>query len=263
MPKKISNPLTEGLTSKIYILAYPNPVCGYELKRNFKNLNLSRVYQFLRDPKYFNLVRKEKCRGKDKVYRLSRVEPFLEEILKELMEKQCFLDEKEKTELREFLDRDFRNIIARVFPRLKLIPIIFQDEQKEPLLSFSFDDFKAHLGWYAMLSSVTDPAIKEAMKPSVKRHADIFRCPLFPMVELYRKERLNVPSILKGVEKASAYASALNKEIKKGKIKKYEFEKHLPIPLARKLLRLHPLSEKVWNTIFELTGWNLKNLPKI
>jgi len=93
MPKKITNPLREGLPSKIYLLAYGDHLSGYEIARKIYGWPskyrkppippTAKVYGWLKELEKNKIV-SIKREGKKKSYVTSNVDPLIGEVEKEL-----------------------------------------------------------------------------------------------------------------------------------------------------------------------------------
>ena len=114
MPKTITNPLREGLPSKIYLLAYNGPVSGYEVAQKIQGLKhgkvpqTSKVYGWIKEMKKKGLLRDSQGGGY-----LSNVEPLVKEISQVLTENNdIVLSDLECYMIGKILDEDsFRNLV--------------------------------------------------------------------------------------------------------------------------------------------------------
>ena len=125
MPRKIENPLTDGLASKIYLAAFPEPKQAKELARKIFGGDLRNVtgeiYRAVEpwddlEHKKFPLANKKEIyfkrpvigTGPDTIYLIfSNIEPFLR-VLKQKIDGLTFEEERK---LETFLDGDFRGCV--------------------------------------------------------------------------------------------------------------------------------------------------------
>lgn len=125
--KKIEDPIKEGQSSKLYLAAWERPLTGYRLASKIfgtktyyeKKVDGSREekeevrrpskpYQLASD--YPELFERPEMDGKKKI--LSRVEPFLERLEKEMEENGTTLTQPQRETLKEYLDGPFRRALV-------------------------------------------------------------------------------------------------------------------------------------------------------
>lgn len=106
IPKKIENPIREGLVSKIYLNAFQKDKTGYKIadELDVRNHQVTRAINDF--PQLFD---RKKIREKKKPLR-SKVDHFLKEL-----EKNIELDQDEKGELKEYLDGSFRKATSKKY----------------------------------------------------------------------------------------------------------------------------------------------------
>jgi hypothetical protein len=118
MPKKIENPLTEGLPSKVYLMAFSTPKSRYQIAREIYNIPKGQIPP---TAKVSNVVRDlltDTTYGKKYMIEtengvLSNVGPLADEIEIELKNHNMILTDREKIELTAFLHADFRETYNR------------------------------------------------------------------------------------------------------------------------------------------------------
>jgi len=103
LPKKIKNPIREGLPSKIYLLAFCSPISGYEIAKNIYSVEkyppTAKVMEWLK-----KLV-KEGIISKTEAGYLSNIEPLADEIALTLKEDyRIDLSESERFILKKLLE---------------------------------------------------------------------------------------------------------------------------------------------------------------
>lgn len=114
MPSKITNPVREGLSGKIFAICYLQPEIVYRVAKATsgvsKNPATGRIFQTVKKMKTANLLERIDTR-----YR-SRSDVIVEEIRKILKQKQNDLRESEIQILRQMLDLDsFRSFVSDLF----------------------------------------------------------------------------------------------------------------------------------------------------
>jgi len=127
LPKKIENPIREGIASKVYLVAYPEPILKYRIAKKVYEKEIkppaSKIYGengVIAQLKKINAIDVIKTTNSKIDARrghpyLSKVDPLIPEIEKELGYKDFELDEKEKDKIYRFLDSDeFRKLIGHV-----------------------------------------------------------------------------------------------------------------------------------------------------
>jgi hypothetical protein len=130
LPKKITNFIREGLPSKIYLLAYAQPMTGYQIGKKIYDIErgtppTSKIYNWLTNLRKKEIVRKIEGEGY-----VSLAKPLAEEIIGELQNKLVFLDPFENQVLETVLDSpEFRQIIKN-----KISEIDFTTEVNSILL---------------------------------------------------------------------------------------------------------------------------------
>lgn len=121
MPAKITNPLMEGLPSKIYLCAFPAPKSRYQIAREIYNIPKGQIPP---TAKVSNAVRDMLSEKYGKKYLietpngiLSDVTPLLAEIEKDLEEhRKIKITDAEKFDLTNFLNNQFRASVANIVP---------------------------------------------------------------------------------------------------------------------------------------------------
>lgn len=113
MPKTITNPLREGLPSKIYLIAYNGPVSGYEVAKKIQGLKAGEVPQ---TGKIYGWIKKLKTDGilrETEEGFISSAEPLLNEIARTLKEDHNIsLSELERYMTSKILDEEpFRALV--------------------------------------------------------------------------------------------------------------------------------------------------------
>lgn len=125
--KNIEDPLKEGQPSKLYLAAWAKPQTGYNLASKIFGTKTyyskgvdgskeekeevrqpSKPYELAKD--YSELFERPEREGKEKI--LSRVEPFLERLEKELEENGSTLTQAQRETLKEYLDGPFRKALT-------------------------------------------------------------------------------------------------------------------------------------------------------
>jgi hypothetical protein len=125
MPKKITNPLREGLPSKIYLLAYGDHLSGYEIARKIYGTRApskfekgeipptAKVYGWLEKLEKGTIVSIKK-EGKKKSV-TSNVDPLINEVEKDLKNHKVELSDDERYALGKVLDSNiFREWIKEI-----------------------------------------------------------------------------------------------------------------------------------------------------
>ncbi len=120
MPKRITNPIREGLPSKIYLLAYGKPITGYEIARRIQGIKTPGSGERAITPqtgKIYGWLKKLMDDGyvikKENGY-LSKAEPLLKEIEEAL---NGDIDDSEKDVLLKLLNSEiFRSHIEKNLP---------------------------------------------------------------------------------------------------------------------------------------------------
>ncbi|UZE92481.1 MAG: hypothetical protein IB616_01325 [Methanosarcinales archaeon] len=112
MPRKIENPILDGLPSKIYCLAYGAPISGYEIGQKIqrvKNPRTDQIYKIV-SKEYEHLFKRTERKGKRGLAKpiLSRAEPLLKLTEEDLARVNKELDDKERGVLLKFLKTSFR-----------------------------------------------------------------------------------------------------------------------------------------------------------
>ena len=126
MPKKIESPLREGLPSKIYLLAYGEPLTAYEMAKRIYGIKppepgaraqipaTSKVSTWVKKMKE-RLILSENKEGKT----FSKVEPLVDEIERTLKENKIELSNLEKHMVHRLLDsKEFRSLVKNMELRL-------------------------------------------------------------------------------------------------------------------------------------------------
>lgn len=102
VPRKIKNPIREGLPSKIYLYAYAEPTTGYKIAGSIRSTT-AKVYTWINKLQEERFLKKVQVDNKNKI--LSEAKPLLDEIEKELTEKHRIeLSKFEKDMLLTILD---------------------------------------------------------------------------------------------------------------------------------------------------------------
>ncbi len=111
MPKKIENPLREGLQCKIYFLAFPEPISRYAIA----NIIHGRPTTSHISVESKKMIERGYLKEMDNRSIFSNITPLVTEIEKDLEEKRKIkLTDAEKSELTAFLDNQFRAVIAEI-----------------------------------------------------------------------------------------------------------------------------------------------------
>lgn len=124
MPKKITNPLREGLPSKIYLLAYGDHVSGYEIAKRiygkeYRIPPTAKVYGWLKKLEKDNIV--SIGRGEKKGGITSNVDPLINEVEKDLKDRKVELSDFERHVLGKILDSQiFRDLVKETAESLPL-----------------------------------------------------------------------------------------------------------------------------------------------
>lgn len=121
MPKKIENPLREGLPSKIYLLAYGEPLTAYEMAKRIYGIKppeLGERAQIPATAKVSVWVKTMKTKGILSENRerktFSKSEPLLDEIVKTLKDQNVELSDLEKHMINAIIDsREFRGLLIK------------------------------------------------------------------------------------------------------------------------------------------------------
>ncbi len=118
MPKKIENPLREGLPSKIYLLSYCEPLTAYEIAKRIYGVKPPHIPP---TSKVSTWVKKMKENGtlseneEKKTY--ARVDPLIVEIESTLKEHDVELSDFEKHMISRLLDsQEFRWLVKKLMP---------------------------------------------------------------------------------------------------------------------------------------------------
>lgn len=106
MPKKIENPLREGLISKVYLTAFPEYKTAYQIAVKELDVRSSQVTREINREKYSDLFDRKEVGEKKKPIR-SEVEPFIEE----MEDKGLTLKVPEWECLRNYLNGPFRKAV--------------------------------------------------------------------------------------------------------------------------------------------------------
>jgi DNA-binding PadR family transcriptional regulator len=148
MARKITNLIREGLPSKIYLLAYNEPVSGYEIAQKIQGLKsgtvpqTGKIYGWLKQLKTADFLEETKDGYQ------SKVEPLLYEINQVLSERQIPLTELESYIVSKILnDEIFRKLVE------------FSHYYKKEYFKREIDaahEIMEVLGFQALLSSVYD-----------------------------------------------------------------------------------------------------------
>jgi len=115
MPKKIRNPLRDGMPSKIYLAAYPEAISGYQIGQKIQrvdNPRLDRIYNIVNKDysDLFERMEQKGERGGPKPI-ISRSEPLITEFEDILGER---LTDLEKEKLLQFLNsKEFRLYVGK------------------------------------------------------------------------------------------------------------------------------------------------------
>lgn len=114
--KKISNPIREGLPSKIYLKAYPKTISRYQIAKELYAIEKGHIPPTAKVSNQarvlINLGYVTETETKDGI--ISNTEPLLKEIEKELETKNIpALTTQERKELYNFLDMEFRLLIEK------------------------------------------------------------------------------------------------------------------------------------------------------
>jgi len=117
MPKKIENPIRDGMPSKIYLAAYPKAIGGYEMGQKMqrvKNPRTDHIYDILKQ--YKDLFERTEMKGKRGMAKpvLSKAKPLLREIEKALDKKAELSNPERKTILKILDSKEFRSLISDV-----------------------------------------------------------------------------------------------------------------------------------------------------
>ncbi|KXA95805.1 hypothetical protein AKJ65_00625 [candidate division MSBL1 archaeon SCGC-AAA259E19] len=113
MPKKIEDPLKEGLISKIYLAAFNEYTTMYDLAQNVLDVRPHQVSRWVNE-RYPKLFEKKVERKKKKPIR-AKVEPFLKKLEANLKEDAVRLTKQEKEQLKEFLNGPFRKATQKKY----------------------------------------------------------------------------------------------------------------------------------------------------
>lgn len=115
--RSITNPLKEGLPSKIYLTAFSKPISRYGIAKILYSTPQGQVPP---TAKVSNVVKDlllkgylEEIKGEG-VY--SKIEPLIIEIEKELQKENIILTKEEKVELSAFLGGSFRYLLVPITP---------------------------------------------------------------------------------------------------------------------------------------------------
>lgn len=106
MPKKIENPLCEGLISKVYLAAFPKYKTAYQIAVKELDVRSNQVTREINKEKYSHLFNRKEVREKKKPVR-SEVEPFIEE----MEDRGLTLKVPEEERLRSYLNGPFRKAV--------------------------------------------------------------------------------------------------------------------------------------------------------
>jgi hypothetical protein len=125
LPKKIENPLREGLPSKIYLLAYGEPLTAYEMSKRIYGIKPPQMGERAQIPptsKVTNWVKEMKSKGilseNEKRKNFSKSEPLQDEIAKTLKDQNVELSDLERYMINAILDsQEFRLTVKAIdFP---------------------------------------------------------------------------------------------------------------------------------------------------
>lgn len=114
MPKKIENPLSEGLISKIYLVAFSEYKTAYQIAKKELDVRTGQVTREINREKYSHLFDREVEREKKKPIR-SKVEPFLSRLESNLKEDNTKLTKNERKQLKQYLNGPFRKAIQKKY----------------------------------------------------------------------------------------------------------------------------------------------------
>lgn len=112
MPKKIKNYLTDGIPSKIYLKAYPEPISRYKISKELYPIGKQTSSKIIEWSKI--LLDEGFIKQIDKKGILSDVNPLIREIENNLKQEEITLTEIEKKELSIFLENDFRQYLKSI-----------------------------------------------------------------------------------------------------------------------------------------------------
>lgn len=112
MPKKITNYLKEGLPSKIYLRAYPEPISRYRISKELYPDVKTTSSKIIEHSK--KLIEKGYLLAPKKDRILSDVNPLIREIENNLKQKEITLTEQEKKDLAFFLNKDLRDFLKTI-----------------------------------------------------------------------------------------------------------------------------------------------------
>jgi hypothetical protein len=157
---KIKNPLAERLISKAYFCAFSKPVGRYEIAKLIRQKE-KKLTSSIAAPIYKAVEKRlDLFEIKGDKY-LSKAEPFLVEVSRILKEKGTPLDEYEKEELKDFLDKDFRKNLEKFTSD----PVIMKEAMKKEASCLFF--LTTFLSIAAMWSFLNNPEIIEQRLPKL------------------------------------------------------------------------------------------------
>ena len=110
--KPIQNPIREGEISKIYSLAYPGYISGYELSKLLgKDAKEGVIYRLVNE--YIELfdVKEDKSTKRKKKLIRSKSEYLFRELLEDMKSCGIQLNEREKEIFKNYLDNEFRQFL--------------------------------------------------------------------------------------------------------------------------------------------------------
>jgi len=109
MPKTIRNPLREGLPSKIYLLAYNDPISGYEIAQKVQNLKHGKTPQTAKIYEWRKKMKAENILIKTEEGYISNAEAILPQINEFLADKEIPISDVELHILLKYIDsKNFR-----------------------------------------------------------------------------------------------------------------------------------------------------------
>ncbi|MBO8182719.1 MAG: hypothetical protein H0Z28_08005 [Archaeoglobus sp.] len=109
MARKIVNPLKEGDISKVFLLAYPDFISGYDINKKLGKGNKEGwIYQVINDFAHLFEIKRETSTKRIKKLIRSKSEHLLNEIIKEFDLK---LNEKRMMKFKQFFEEDLRDFI--------------------------------------------------------------------------------------------------------------------------------------------------------
>lgn len=114
MPKKITNPIREGLPSKIYLLSFGTPISGYEIAK--KIYGVEKYPPTAKVMEWIKKLMKEGIITKTEEGYFSSIEPLANEILRTLKED----NDLELSEFERYIMLKFLNLFRFRLPRYDL-----------------------------------------------------------------------------------------------------------------------------------------------